>query len=332
MIPVLTPNFTQENIENIQKSLATVFATGWLASGPKVKEFEEKWAEYTGAKYAVATNSCTAALDIAVRIVSLPETVKVSPFTFASSALAALNAGHKVEFVDIDPESYTTPESDIQVMYAGNIKGTGKIYDMAHCGGYKHLGEVSCWSFHAVKNLPMGDGGMLTMNDPELYRKAKAISWCGIDKSTFDRSKKQYNWDYNIEEVGLKAHMNDVNAVIGLEKLKDLDKENAFRKQIAEAYDRELPDFIKRPYRSSTWHLYAVEVDQRDELLDYLSAHGITCGVHYKPLYKYQIFPQRVLPVTEKVFSRILSLPIHCKMSLSDVTYISDLIRKFYAK
>lgn len=309
-----------------------VIDSGWWGMGPKVKELENKWAKKCGAKYAVAVNSCTAALDIAVRIIPLQSPVTVSPFTFVSSALAPLNAGFQVELVDIDPKSFCTPEADIQVMYAGNISGHSRsgIYDMAHCGGGKHLGLVSCWSFHAVKNLPAGDGGMLTMNDPELYRRAKALSWCGIDKSTWERSGKKYAWDYDITEPGLKCHMNDITAAIALCQLEELEEGNAWRKKIAEWYDEMLPEWIERPFRSSTWHLYTIRVPRRNELFDFLGENGINCGVHYKPLYKYPIFNQEPLPVTEEVFNEIISLPIHRNLTESDVEKVCLKIKEFY--
>lgn len=328
MIQVLKPHFPKEMRKKIFKRMDECFANGWIGEGKLVAELEQKWAKYTGAKYAVATNSCTSALDIAVRIAGFSKSrcVTVSPFTFVSSALAPLNAGYEVLFKDINEETLCTDEADIQVMYAGNIAGKGKIYDMAHAGGYKHLGELSCWSFHAVKNLPVGDGGMITMNDRKLYERAKALSWCGIDKSTWKRSGKKYSWDYNIQEAGLKAHMNDLTAAIALEQLKVLDRGNNYRKQIAETYNKYLPKSIKRPYPSSTWHLYTIQVDKRDELFDYLAENGIGCGVHYKPLYKYKIFNCKELPITKKVFKRIISLPIHLELKITDVKKICKLI------
>jgi perosamine synthetase len=250
-----------------------------------------------------------------------------------SSALAPLNAGYEVNFVDIDEKSFCTPKADIQVMYAGNQFGEGTIYDMAHSGGAKHKGLISCWSFQAVKNLPCGDGGMLTTNDPVIYQKAKAMSWCGINKSTWARSGKKYSWDYDITEQGLKAHMNDITATIALEQLKVLDKGNNYRKQIAETYNKYLPKNISRPYKSDTWHLYAIRVPRRDELLDYLANNGVNCGVHYKPLYYYEkVFGyNKKLLNTEKVFREIISLPIHLNLSLTDVKKVCKLIGEFYA-
>lgn len=331
MINVLQPYFTEEQIKNIQKELGEILKSGWIGQGPKVQELEEKWAKFTGAKYAVATNSCTSALDIAVRLIPLPNPVKVSAFTFISSALAPLNAGYKVKFVDIDENSLCTPKADIQVMYAGNQFGEGIIYDMAHSGGCKHKGLLSCWSFHAVKNLPMGDGGMITMNDKDLYEKAKALAWCGINKSTFQRSGKKYSWDYDVTCQGLKAHMNDITAVIGLEKLKTLKEENKYRKELAKTYDKYLPKWIKRPYRSSSWHLYTIRVPKRDELIDELARYGYGSGLHYKPLTHYKIFgKQPKLPITEKVFKEIITLPLHLNLTPAIVRNICETIDNFY--
>lgn len=308
--------------------ISEVLSSGWWAMGAKVKEFEESWAKYTGAKYAVATNSCTAALDLAVRVAPLGDTITVSPFTFVSSALCILNCGKKVKFVDIDKNSLCTKKADIQVMYGGNQFGQGIIYDMAHSGGVKHKGLISCWSFHAVKNLPCGDGGMLTTNDPEVYRRAKALSWCGIDKSTFERDTKTYSWDYNIQEVGLKANMNDITASIGISQLSRLDIRNEYRKKIASWYDKYLPKNIKRPYKSSTWHLYTIRVKNRNNLIDLLKKNGIDSGLHYKPLYYYKIFPEADCPVAERVYHEIISLPMHLDLVEDDIKFICDIIKQ----
>jgi len=328
---VLRPVFSPDERVEIHEELDKILVSGWIGQGPKVKELEEKWATYTGAKYAVATNSCTAALDIAVRAIDLPETVTVSPFTFISSALAPLNAGHKVKFVDIDPVSLCTPKADIQVMYAGNQSGKGIIYDMAHSSGVKHKGIISCWSFHAVKNLPAGDGGMLTTDDEEVYKKTRALSWCGIDKSTFERNKDRYSWDYDIQETGLKAHMNDITAIIALAKLKNLDKDNAYRAKLASWYDTYLPESIIRPFRSSTWHLYTIKVSDRDGLYNYLAESGISCGVHYAPLYRYEnVFGKNeTLPETQRAFESIISLPMHLEVTENDVKKICSLIKQY---
>ncbi|MFA6445733.1 MAG: DegT/DnrJ/EryC1/StrS family aminotransferase [Candidatus Paceibacterota bacterium] len=330
------PVFSEEERKNILTELDKILESGWIGQGPKVKELEEKWCELTGAKYAVATNSCTSALDIAVRCAGFRNNYipTVSAFTFISSALCLKNAGMEVRFVDIDERSFCTPKADIQVMYAGNQFGEGIIYDMAHSGGAKHKGLISCWSFHAVKNLPAGDGGMLTTNDEAIYKKARALSWCGIDKSTWERSGKKYGWDYSITEKGLKAHMNDITAVIALAKLKNLKRDNEYRAYLSDLYDEYLPKSILRPFKSETTHIYTVRVPQRDELFDFLAENDVNCGVHYKPLYYYdKVFGRNEkLPVTEKVFSEIISLPLHIGLTSRDIKKVCELIASFYAK
>jgi len=307
------------------EAIKHVMESGWWDKGPKVAELEQKFADFVGAKYAIATNSCTAALDIAVRMLPY-DTFTVSPLTFVSSASCVINAGKKVEFVDIDPLSLCTPQADIQVLYAGNDFGEGTIYDMAHFGGGKHKGLMSCWSFQARKNLPTGDGGMLTTNNEEIAQRARAISWYGVNKSTYDRSQKKYSWDYEIKEVGIKGNMNDITAAIGLCQLEKLPQNNVKRALIASWYDQYLPQGIKRPFHSATWHMYVIRVPERDKVYDFMAENGVTCGVHYKPLYKYPIFPQTELPNTEQAFKEILTLPMHVDLTEDDVKEVCRLL------
>jgi perosamine synthetase len=308
------------------EAFSKVLNSNWWDKGPIVEQFEKEFAALVGAKYAVATNSCTMALEIAVQIAELPEEVTVSPFTFISSAACILRAGKKVKFVDIDEYTKCAKKADIQVLYAGNEVEGGYIYDMAHFGGGTHKGLISCWSFQARKNIPCGDGGMLTTNNEALYKRAKAISWYGVEKSTHERSLGTYAWDYNLRELGTKGNMNDLVASIGLEQLKALPQNQAKRELIASWYDKYLSDAVVRPYPSKTWHLYTIQVKNRDLLYQVLANNGVTAGVHYRPLYKYDIFPQTVMPTVEKVFNEIISLPMHVDLTEEDVKYICALI------
>jgi len=326
MIPVFKPLISKQGLDEVIGTLKS----GWWGQGPKVQEFEKRFAQFVGAKYAVATNSCTAALDIAVRLVPFKNPVTVPAFTFVSSALAPLNAGYRLEFVDINEETLCADYADIIVHYGGNSAGEGTVHDMAHCAGTKHKDPISCWSFHAVKNLPCGDGGMITFNDRILYEKAKALAWCGIDKSTWGRTGKRYSWDYDIKDKGLKASMNDITATIGLDGLRNLRKYNQRRREIAYLYTKWLPKIAKK-HKSATWHLYTIRVPQRDELIDYLGDRGIATSVHYKPLYYYPIFgKQKKLPITEKIFKEILTLPMFPELKNREVKYICEKIKEFF--
>ena len=306
-------------------ALKETLESGWWGNGKKTKEFEEKFAEYVGAKYAVGMNSCSSALDVAARFLEKDE-ITVSPLTFVASALCILHAGKKVKFVDIDEGSLCTPEADIQVLYAGNDYGLGTIYDMAHAGGMKHQGLISCWSFQAVKNLPVGDGGMLTTNDEAIAKRARALSWCGIEQGTWERSSGPYKWGYDINEIGFKGNMNDITATIGLCQLEKLAEHNGKRAQIASWYDSYLKSSIIRPYPSETWHLYVIRSQNRDKTRESLTKAGIASSIHYKPLYNYPIFPQTPLPNTEAAYKEILSLPMHLNLTEEDVKIVCDVV------
>lgn len=190
------------------------------------------------------------------------------------------------------------------------------VQDAAHsCGGLVY-GDSTCLSFHPVKNLATGDGGAILLDDGERATRLRALRWCGIDRSTWQRSGKRYVWDYDIAEVGWKYNWNDVQASIALVQLERLDAMNAHRRAIADIYTRELAGIVQTPldHPAHTWHLYVcrVDADRRDAVLDHLASKGISAGVHYKPLTYYPMFAsQPTPPVTEREWRRLISLPIH---------------------
>src|SRR5205823_3771214 len=171
------------------------------------------------------------------------------------------------------------------------------VEDAAHaCGAvYKErrIGSfgLTTFSFHAVKNLPTGDGGMITTDDSALYEQLQRLRWMGIDRSTFARSAESYQWEYDVVEVGFKDHMNDITAAIGLAHLPHVDAWNERRREIVGIYETELADLPPEQLRwvettpdaVSARHLCAVRVPDRDAAVDRLRADGIGVGVHYKP-------------------------------------------------
>jgi perosamine synthetase len=169
---------------------------------------------------------------------------------------------------------------------------------------------------------------MLTTNNKKIYEKAKRLRWCGIDKSTYERDKGKYHWEYDIAEVGIKGHMNDITAAIGITQLKKLPDSNLRRTAIAYSYQLGLMDV--GPVHTYPYHLYPLLVGDRDELHDYLADKGISTSVHYKPLYYYKIFgKQKKLPITEYIYNHILSLPIYPDLKPSEVKYIIKTIKEF---
>lgn len=354
MIPVFRPKI---NKEEVLPELAKIFDSGWIGLGPKTEEFEKKFAEYIGVKYAVGVNSATAALHLACRVLGLEkdDEVIVPSMTFVSTGLAPLYCGAVSVFADIEEDTLCIDPADVEkritsktkaiipVHYGGHacrmdeimeIAGKHNLYvieDVAHgCGGkYKKrmlgsIGVMGCFSFHAVKNLATGDGGMITTNDETLYNELKKLRWVGIDKDTWDRSeKKGYSWQYSVDKLGFKCHMNDITAVIGLAQLKLLDEHNQIRREYAQKYDDKFMDVewietsVENDYAYSARHNYVVKVPMRNELNEYLRANGISTGVHYEPIHHYKVFGNKKadMPNAEKVWPKLLTLPLYPDMT-----------------
>jgi perosamine synthetase len=367
MIQVFKPSTGKEEIE----AVAEVLRSGWLGLGPKTTEFEKRFAQYIGANYAIGVNSCTSALDLALKLLSITkgDDVLVPTMTFVSTAHAvAYNLAIPI-FCDIDERTLQIDIKEIEkkrtirtkavipVHYSGRpcdmdkIKeaagGLAIIEDAAHACGAEYkgkkcgtLGDIGCFSFHAVKNLAMGDGGALTLNDKKMTQRAKRLRWVGIDKGTWDRTKldKSYWWKYYVDEIGLKCHMNDIAASIGLVQLGKLEAMNKRRTEIAQMYTREferiteieVPVGDDKDFKSS-WHIYCVKCDKRDDLSVFLQSKGINTGVHYTPIHTYSCYGNNPsLPVAEQVSERILSLPIYPDLSNDEVQYVIKTIKGFY--
>jgi perosamine synthetase len=212
----------------------------------------------------------------------------------------------------------------------------GAEYKGKKCGS---LGDLACFSFHAVKNLTTGDGGAIALKDQAMAEHTRQLRWMGIDKGTWDRTESdhRYVWDYSVGEIGFKCHMNDIAAAIGLVQLSKLNRMNARRREIAQHYTEGLSDlpWLELPPGDtadsiSSWHIYCVQCDCRDDLNVFLEQKGIGTGVHYRPIHMYKCYGNRpCLPRAQKTFRRILSLPMHPGLSNSDVDYIVDSIRAF---
>ncbi|MCG9479559.1 MAG: DegT/DnrJ/EryC1/StrS family aminotransferase [Actinomycetia bacterium] len=366
MIQVFKPFMGEEEVKAVEE----VIKSGWLGLGPKTVEFEKKFAKYIGTKFSVGLNSATSALDLALKLLHINhgDEVIVPTMTFVSTAhVVTYNLATPI-FVDIDPKSLLINFEDLKakitsrtkavipVHYSGRAVDIDKlreivgeipiVEDAAHaCGSiYKDkkcgsLGDIGCFSFHAVKNLATGDGGALTLNNQKWYERSKKLRWLGIDKGTWDRTEldKSYWWQYFVDEIGLKCHMNDISASIGLIQLKKLDSMNTKRKKIAEEYTNAFRnvEWIETPldddniYQSS-WHIYCIKCENRDELSSYLKSKGIATGVHYKPIHQYKCYGNTPsLPIAERVAEKILSLPIYPGLSDREVDYIIESILSF---
>lgn len=365
-IPVFQPSCTKEEIDSVVK----VLKSGWWGLGPKTAEFEGQFAKFVNAKYAVGLNSATAALDLSLKALGISGGEIITPaLTFVSSALVGLYNNCKVVFADIEEDTLCIDPNDaamkitkdtkaiIVVHYGGHPVDLEKfrfrnprtnlpiplIEDCAHASGSyykgKHVGtfgKCGCFSFHPVKNLATADGGMITTGEKQLYKKFLPLRWCGIDKSTWERTDKKYSWDYVINSIGYKAHMNDIMAAIGLVQLSRLKYMNGRRRQIRQLYDQGLSDIewlklpVEKEWARSSWHLYVVRCEKKKELINWLADHQIATTSHYKPLYLYPIFENRNdTPVTEREWKKIVVLPMYPDLTNSQVEYVIEVIKKF---
>ena len=371
MIPLFRPSISNEEINAVTE----VLKSGWWGLGPKTAEFEEKFAKYVGTKHAVALNSGTAALHLALALLDLKrgDEVIVPPITFVSTAHAVVYNGAKPVFADVYEDNLCIDVEDVArkitkrtraimpVHYAGHpcdmnglreiIKGTRIVIveDAAHACGAEYRGkkigslsELTCFSFHAVKNLACGEGGMVTTDNSEWDKWLREMRWLGISKSTWNRTvdEKVYAWFYHVNRLGFKAHLNDIPAAIGIVQLARLDELNERRREIVGVYNRAFRKIkgvkvpVERKGCKSSWHIYHLKVDKRDDLIKFLKDNDIAPGVHYYPIHLHPYYrPLKAkLPVAEEAWKRIISLPLFPDMTEEETGKVIDAVNGFFAR
>lgn len=361
MIPVLKPTFDEQT----KQELLEVLDSGWVGQGPKCFEFETKFAESVGAKYCIMTNSGTSALDLCLKVHNIKGGELITtPMTFVSDAIVGEWNGMDVTFADINENDLCINpnainiSSDTKAIIAvdshGRLADIQSIKDNCSQSGYSPLiiedaahacytpgaglyADITIWSFQAVKTLPIFDGGAITTNDEAVYKKLRTLTWLGVEKTTYDRvGKKGYSWNYDItQSQGLKAYMTDVQAVIGLGQLRRLNEMNARRRQIAQRYNEAFEDkpWFKKPMDSETVQYYTPQFENRDGLSEFLAEKEIATSVHFKPLSEMTYWKKakkNPLPVTDRVWLKLLSLPVHNALTDQEQEYIIKCVLEFY--
>lgn len=367
MIPVFRPSVTEAEIE----AVAEVLRSGWWGLGPKTHQFEQEFASYIGARHVVGMNSATAALHLGLHALEVEEgEVITTAMTFISTNHAILYNRAIPVFADICPDTLNIDVADIErkitprtkaimmVHYGGHPceideiadlareRGIKVIEDAAHACGAEYKGrrigshsDAVCFSFHAIKNLATGEGGALAVQDSEMEASLRRLRWMGITKDTWERSEDltKYSWYYNVEEVGFKAHMNDIPAAIGLVQLRRLPETNARRRAIVQRYNIGFADLewlerpVEKPYAKSSCHNYVVKVPDRDRFTAYLQEKGVATSVHYIPNHLYSMYKPYYtpLPVTERIWKHIVTLPLFPDLTDDQVDYIIEAVRAF---
>lgn len=375
-IPYGTQNIEEDDINAVISTLKSDF----LSTGPKVKEFETKFANYVGSKYAVSVSSGTAALHCACLAAGLKkgDEVITTPLTFIATSNVILYCQATPVFVDIDIDTFNIDVNKIEekitkntkaimpVHFAGNPCNMKKIIEIAnkynliiiedasHALGAEYnnkkigqIGDLTTFSFHPVKHITTGEGGMVTTNNKELYEKLLLFRNHGMtrEKEKFlnEDYKEEGNWYYEQICLGFNYRLTDFQSALGITQLDKMPKNILRRKEIANLYEKHLKDIteIKIPYNcnniNSSWHLYVIriidkKIDRKNVFIK-LREKNIGVNVHYlpvhcQPYYKSLGYSKGICPMAEKVYEEIITLPIHSKMTDEEVLYIIKSIKE----
>ncbi|WP_425448039.1 UDP-4-amino-4,6-dideoxy-N-acetyl-beta-L-altrosamine transaminase [Dethiothermospora halolimnae] len=371
-----------DDIEMVVKTLKS----DYLTTGPKVKAFEEKVAEYVGAKYAVAVSNGTAALHGACFAADIRkgDEVITTPLTFAASANCILYQGGKPVFADINPKTYNIDVNDIEKKITDKTKAiipvdfTGQavdlekimeladrynlmvIEDAAHAIGTEYKGKrvgsishMTEFSFHPVKHITTGEGGVITTNDKKLYEKLKSFRTHGItrDKKLLN-NKDEGPWYYEQLDLGFNYRITDIQCAMGISQLSKLDKFIKRRRELVKHYNKLISqiDGVIVPhepgYSNSSWHIYVIQLEldklkvDRKKIFKALKEENIGVNVHYIPVYYHPYYQKLgyskgICENAEKLYERIITLPLFPQMTnkdAEDVVKALNKVIKYYIK
>jgi UDP-4-amino-4,6-dideoxy-N-acetyl-beta-L-altrosamine transaminase len=356
-------------------SVVEVLRSDWITQGPKVGEFERKVAEYCGARYAVAVSSGTAALHAACSVagISKGDEAITTPITFAATANAVAYCGGKPVFADIREDTLNIDAAEIKrklsprtkailpVDFAGHpadldeIKAIAEerklivIEDACHALGAEYKGrkigslsDMTVLSFHPVKHITTGEGGMVLTNSEEFYEKLKVFRHHGIIRNKPDKG----SWYYEIYDPGYNFRITDFQCALGISQLKRLDRFVQRRREIAARYNKafaqmdEIITPVESPDAKAVYHIYVIQLQaemmkvERREIFEALRAENIGVNVHYVPLHLHPYYQREFgyregdYPKAEKYYERAITLPIFPKMSDKDVDDVIRAVRK----
>jgi UDP-4-amino-4,6-dideoxy-N-acetyl-beta-L-altrosamine transaminase len=349
----------------------------WITTGPLVAEFERRLASRVGARHGVAVSSGTAALHAAVFAAGIGpgDEVIVPPLTFVASANPILYLGATPVFADVRPDTLNldparveekiTPRTRaiIAVDFAGHpsdldslleiarARGLVLIEDAAHALGAEYRGrpvgalaDLTTWSFHPVKQIATGEGGMVTTNDPGLAERCARFRNHGISSEAMDRFRSG-EWYYEMVDLGFNYRLTDLQCALGLSQLAKLDRFLARREAIAARYRRAFADLpggslqAVEPHVRHAWHIFPLLLDlerlagDRRAIFGALRAEGIGVSVHYLPVYRHPYYQRLgydkgLCPLAEAAYERLLTVPLFPAMEDRDVEAVITAVKK----
>ncbi len=374
-LPYALPQFGEEE----KQELIAALESGWITTGPRVKRLEAELAEYIGAKHVVCVDSCTAALHLSNVMLDLEpgDEVITTPLTFASTVNSIVHAGGKPVLVDVEPDTLNidparvkeaiTPRTRalLPVHFGGHpcemdtLLGLAREHDLrviedaAHAIGARYrdravgtMGDLTCYSFYATKNLTTAEGGALATNDDALAERARLLMLHGMSKDAWKRYTSAGSWYYEIVAPGFKYNMTDLEAALGLHQLARLPGFTERRRTLAKRFDAafaqspflELP--VWRGEVEHVYHLYPIRLRldrltiDRARFIDELKAENIGTTVnfipiHFHPYYRETLGLERgALPVAEAAYDRLISLPLYPRMTDTDADTVIRAVDK----
>lgn len=368
-IPYGKQSISEEDIQ----AVVDVLRSDYLTTGPEIEKFEQSIARYVGAEYAVAVSSGTAALHAACFAAGITggDEVITTPITFAASANCVLYCGAKPVFADIDSDTYNISPAEIaknitsktkavipvhysgqpcdmdEIMYIAKKNNLIVIQDAAHAlgAGYKgkktgSFGDMTIFSFHPVKHITTGEGGMVVTNNEEFYRRLKLFRSHGVTRDKNMLKKDEGGWYYEQIELGYNYRITDIQCALGISQLRKLDKFIARRRFLTERYNNAFKNAegIKIPYIkegcNSSHHLYVIQVKNRKEVFDKLYEAGIGVNVHYIPVYKHPYYQMNgyksvCCKNAEELYKHIISLPLYYGLTEKQQDYVIEKVIEY---
>jgi perosamine synthetase len=369
VIPVFKPAVGEEEWLALKEPIEQ----GFLGLGPKTLEFEQRFAEYVGAPYAVGVNSGTSALHLGFAVLDLDggEVITTS-LTYVATNHAILYCGGVPVFADIEEDTGNIAVDEIErhitprtraicvVHYGGHPcdmdpildlaakHGLPVLQDSAHACGSQYkgrmigsFGPINTFSFDPVKNLATGAGGMVTLQDAATDARMRKLRWLGHSRPPGTPAEPgQMDYYHETEELGFRHHMNDLSAAIGIVQLRKLEAHNQRRREIAAQYTEGFADleWVKPPvlkgYAATAQHKYVIRVpaEDRDTLMLHLKSRGVGCHVHFVPSHlhpAYEAYRHEGLPVTERFWKTIVTLPLFPTLSESEIEQVIEGVRSY---
>ena len=369
MIPYGKQTIEQDDIQ----AVVDVLQSDFLTTGPKIAEFEQTVADYVGAKYAVAISNGTSALHAACFAAGIGpgDEVITTPLTFAASANCVLYCGGTPVFADVDPKTYNIDPEDIRRKITDRTKaiiavhlagqpcdmdaihsiarehGLIVIEDGAHALGSVYKGkkvgsmsDMTTFSFHPVKPITTGEGGMIVTDNEEFYKKMVLFRSHGITRDDSMMTRNDGPWFYQQFDLGYNYRITDIQCALGCSQMKKLDRFLARRKEIVARYNEAFADCdnIITPYQlsdtESGWHLYIVQVKNCDrrQVFENMREKGIGVNVHYIPVYMHPYYQEHGYENVhcanaEEIYSHIISLPLYPGLTSEQQDYVIDTLK-----